>query len=50
VQVEQKTAQEFVDWQSHEPLLVGVGGVSPAEGDVALLQGDESAVGDGELS
>jgi len=47
-QVEQKAAQELVDRQSHEALLVGVGGVSPAEGDVALLQGDESAVGDGD--
>lgn len=29
-------------------LLVGVCGVSPAEGDVAFLKGDESAVGDGD--
>jgi hypothetical protein len=47
-QVEQETAQELVDRQSQEPLLVGVRGVSPTEGDVALLQGDESAVGDGD--
>ena len=45
-QVEQEAAQELVDRQSQEPLLVGVRGVSPAEGDVALLKGDESAVGD----
>ena len=45
-QVEQEAAQELVDGQSQQALLVGVGGVSPAEGDVALLQGDESAVGD----
>jgi hypothetical protein len=44
--MEQK-AQELVDRQSQEPLLVGMCGVSPAEGDVALLEGDESAVGDG---
>src|SRR5665213_984888 len=47
-QVEQKAAQELVDRQSHEPLLVGVRGISPAEGDVALLKGDQSAVGDGD--
>jgi hypothetical protein len=41
-----KAAQELVDRQ--EPLLVGVRGVSPAEGDVALFEGDESAVGDGD--
>ena len=45
-QVQEETAQELVDRQSQEPLLVGVRGVSPAEGDVALLKGDESAVGD----
>jgi len=45
-QVEEETAQEVVDRQSQEPLLVGVRGVSPAEGDVALLDGDQSTVGD----
>ena len=47
-QVEQEAAQELVDRQSKEPLLVGVRGISPAEGDVALLKGDQSAVGDGD--
>ena len=47
-QVEQEAAQELVEGQSQEPLLVGVGGVSPTEGDVALLEGDESTVGDGD--
>jgi hypothetical protein len=47
-QVEQEAAQELVDRQSEEPLLVGVRGISPAEGDVALLKGDQSAVGDGD--
>src|SRR5258708_4270731 len=47
-QVEQEAAQELVDRQSQQSLLVGVRGVSPAEGDVALLKGDESAVGDGD--
>ena len=46
--MEQEAAQELVDGQSQEPLLVGMCGVSPAEGEVALLKGDESAVGDGD--
>ena len=32
--VEQKASQEFVHRQGHEALLVAVGGVSPAEGDL----------------
>jgi hypothetical protein len=47
-QVEQEAAQEFIDRQSEQALLVGVGGVSPAEGDLSLLQCDQSAVGDGD--
>ena len=47
-QVEQEAAQELVDRQSQQTLLVGVRGISPAEGDVVLLQGDQSAVGDGD--
>jgi hypothetical protein len=46
--VEQEAAQELVDRQSQESLLVGMRGVWPAEGDIALLKGDESAVGDGD--
>jgi hypothetical protein len=46
--VEQEAAQELFDWQGHEPLLVAVSGVSPAEGDVALGEGDKSVVGDGD--
>jgi hypothetical protein len=32
--VEQKAPQELVHGESHEALLVAVGGVSPAEGDL----------------
>jgi len=32
--VEQKASQELVHRQGHETLLVAVGGVSPAEGDL----------------
>ena len=35
-QVEQEPAQELVDIKRHEPFLVAVSGVSPAEGDVAI--------------
>ena len=44
-QVEQEAAQELIDRKAHEPLLVSVSRVSPAEGEVALLQGNEPAVG-----
>jgi hypothetical protein len=47
-QVEEEAAQELIDGQSHEPLLVGVSGISPAEGDVAVGEGNESVVGDGD--
>src|SRR6202011_1657748 len=36
------------DGQRQQPLLVGMGGVSPAEGDLALFEGDESVVGEGD--
>jgi hypothetical protein len=39
-QVEQEAAQEFFDPQGHEPLLVAVSGVSPAEGDIAFAESD----------
>ena len=45
-QVEQEAAQELFNSQSHEPLLVAVGGVSPAECHVALGESDQPAVGD----
>ena len=47
-QVEQEAAQELFDRQSHQPLLVAVSGVSPAEGDVAVGKSDQSAVGNGD--
>ena len=48
-QVEQEAAQELIDGQSHEPLLVAMGGIAPAEGDVALGENNQPAVGDGDL-
>jgi hypothetical protein len=38
--VEQEAAQELLDRQGHQALLVAVRGVSPAKGDLAALQGD----------
>jgi hypothetical protein len=46
--MEQEAAQELFDSQSHEPLLVAVGGIAPAEGDVALGESNQPAVGDGD--
>jgi hypothetical protein len=47
-QMEQESAQKLLDLQSHEPLLVAMGGVSPTESDVALGESDQPAVGDGD--
>ena len=47
-QMEQESAQELLDIQSHEPLLVAMGRVSPLEGDVARGESDQPAVGDGD--
>ena len=38
--VEQEAAQALLDGQGHQALLVAVGGVSPAERDLVVLQGD----------
>jgi hypothetical protein len=45
--VEQEAAQELVDRKGHQALLVAMGRVSPAKGDLATLQGDEAVIGDG---
>ena len=46
--MEQEAAKELIDWQSHEPLLVAVRGIAPSEGDVAIGEGNQPAVGDGD--
>jgi len=38
--VEKKAAQEFVHRKAHDPLLILVGGVAPAEGDEAVGERD----------
>jgi len=45
--VKQETAQELIDGQGHEPLLVAVSGVAPAKGYVALGESNQPAVGNG---
>ena len=47
-QVQEEAAQELMDEQSHQPLLVVVSGVSPAEGDVAVGESNQPVVGDGD--
>jgi len=42
--VQQESAQEFVDRQSHQTLLVFVSGIAPAKGDHAVGKCDESMV------
>ena len=47
-QMEQEAAQELIDSQGHEPLLVAVRRIAPAESEVAIREGDEPGVGDGD--
>jgi hypothetical protein len=47
-QVEQEAAQELFDSQSHDPLLVAVGGVAPTKRYVALGESNQPAVGNGD--
>ncbi len=46
--MEQEAAQELIDRQSHQSLLVAVSGISPAEGDVTVGESNEPVVGDGD--
>jgi hypothetical protein len=46
--MEQEAAQELIDSQCHEPFLVAMRGIAPAEGDVAIKEGDQPGVGDGD--
>ena len=45
-QMEQEAAQELIDGQSHERLLVAVRRVAPAEGYVAISESDQPGVRD----
>jgi hypothetical protein len=47
-QVQEEAAQELIDGQSHQPLLVAMSGVAPAKGHVALRESNQPAVGNGD--
>ena len=44
--MKQEAAQELLHRKSHQTLLVAVRGVSPAEGNLVALQGDQAVIGD----
>jgi hypothetical protein len=46
--MQQEPSQEFVNSESHLPLLVPMGIVFPAERDLAVLEGDQAMVRDGD--
>ncbi len=46
--MEQEAAEELLDSQSHEPLLVAVRGVAPTEGDAAIGESHQPGVRDGD--
>src|SRR5580658_9002628 len=47
-QMKQEASQELIYVQSHEALLVAMGGIAPAEGDVAIGESYQPGVGDGD--
>jgi len=47
-QVKQETPQELVARDGHQFLLIVIGGVAPAEGDLFIGQCDQAMVGDGD--
>jgi hypothetical protein len=47
-QVQQEATQELVERYGHQFLLVVMGRIAPAKGDLVIGQGDESMVGDGD--
>ncbi len=44
--VQQESAQEFIDGQSHQPLLIVMSGIAPAKGDGVVGERDEAMVRD----
>jgi hypothetical protein len=45
--MEQETAQELVRGEGHHPLLITVRIIFPAEGNLVLVEGHETVVGNG---
>jgi len=46
--MQKEAAQELVDGQRHRLLFVAMCGIAPSEGDVAMVERDQSVVGDGD--
>ena len=46
--MQQETAQEFLGLDRHHSLVISVGIISPAEGDLVVGEGDQAMVGDGD--
>lgn len=46
--MQQEAAQELLHRQRHQPFLVVMRGIPPAKRDLAIPQGDQSVVGDGD--
>jgi hypothetical protein len=45
--MQEEATQELIYGQCHQPLLVAMRGVAPAESDLAIAEGHEPLVGDG---
>jgi len=46
--MQQETAQELFRLDRHHSLVISVGIISPAEGDLVVGEGDQARVGDGD--
>jgi hypothetical protein len=46
--MQQEAAQELFRFDRHHSLLISVGIISPAEGDLVVGKGDQAMVGDGD--
>ena len=46
--MQQETAQELFRLDRHHSLVISVGIISPAEGDLVVGEGDQAMVGDGD--
>src|SRR6266699_5097068 len=45
--MQQETADELISGESHVPLLIAAGVVSPTKGDFTFCEGEQAMVGDG---
>ena len=46
--MKQEAAQEFLRRKGHHSLVISVGIIFPAKGDLVVFEGDEAMVGDGD--